>query len=365
MKILYGIQGTGNGHITRARHLAKIFNERDDIQVDYLFSGREKTKYYDMQEFGDMRAEKGLTFVSSHGSVNHIKTLMHNNLLQLRKDIQNLDLSQYDLVLNDFEPISAWASHFANVPSISVSHQAAFLHEKVPVQNQGLIDKKLVKHFAPTRYNLGTHWHHFGNSILPPFVSSALVDKAQESLNDKQDCILVYLPFEDVRQIQEQLQTISDWQFICFHPDITQNGQNENIQWRQLSNDDFKSELVKCAGVIANCGYELSTECISIGKPLLVKPLSKQFEQISNAYTLKTLGLCEVINALDCDLIDEWLQSKTEVQIDYPTDCRPLVDWLLKGDWQDTSIICDELWQNVAMPNAVKARLDRLMSGNI
>ncbi len=43
MKILYGIQGTGNGHITRARVMASCFKELG-IDVDYVFSGRpEKT----------------------------------------------------------------------------------------------------------------------------------------------------------------------------------------------------------------------------------------------------------------------------------------------------------------------------------
>lgn len=39
MKILYGVQGTGNGHIARARAMSKAF-ESHDVQVDFLFSGR-------------------------------------------------------------------------------------------------------------------------------------------------------------------------------------------------------------------------------------------------------------------------------------------------------------------------------------
>ncbi len=36
MKILYGVQGTGNGHIARARAMSKAF-ESHDVQVDFLF----------------------------------------------------------------------------------------------------------------------------------------------------------------------------------------------------------------------------------------------------------------------------------------------------------------------------------------
>ncbi|MBP7664242.1 MAG: glycosyltransferase, partial [Shewanella sp.] len=39
MRILYGVQGTGNGHLSRARVMAKALMKQD-IEVDFLFSGR-------------------------------------------------------------------------------------------------------------------------------------------------------------------------------------------------------------------------------------------------------------------------------------------------------------------------------------
>ncbi len=43
MKILYGAQATGNGHVTRARAMAPTFNKAG-LDVDYLFSGRDPEK---------------------------------------------------------------------------------------------------------------------------------------------------------------------------------------------------------------------------------------------------------------------------------------------------------------------------------
>src|SRR5690606_32265718 len=54
MKILYGVQGTGNGHITRTRAMARELGKRS-VAVDYLFSGRPADKFFDMEEFGDYR----------------------------------------------------------------------------------------------------------------------------------------------------------------------------------------------------------------------------------------------------------------------------------------------------------------------
>ena len=39
MRILYGVQGTGNGHITRARTMLPAL-QAAGIDVDFVFSGR-------------------------------------------------------------------------------------------------------------------------------------------------------------------------------------------------------------------------------------------------------------------------------------------------------------------------------------
>mgnify|MGYP000683759836 CR=1 FL=1 len=52
MKILYGIQATGNGHISRSRVMAKYFAQAG-IEVTYLISGREQSELFDMEIFGD------------------------------------------------------------------------------------------------------------------------------------------------------------------------------------------------------------------------------------------------------------------------------------------------------------------------
>ncbi|MFC3122457.1 MJ1255/VC2487 family glycosyltransferase [Agaribacter flavus] len=360
MRILYGVQGTGNGHITRARHLAKGLCSKQDIQVDYFFTGRDKGDYFDMEPFGNYRSARGLTFSTNNGRIQHRKTLTENNLFSFVKEVRSLVIKDYDLVINDFEPVTAWAAKLAGVPSLSVSHQAAYLYH-VPKQQQGAMDKLITKHFAPTDHSLGTHWYHFGYNIIPPFVAKDLVH--QSTVNSSKNAfILVYLPFENIHAIREQLQTLSEYSFVCFHPKATSIAKDKNIDWHPLSTPAFKHYLSNCSGVISNCGFELSTECLSIGKPLLVKPLQRQYEQLSNAYTLKSLGLCDVIHSLNAEEIDEWLQVKKGVKIDYPSDCSAFVDWIAEGNWAKAENICQRLWQHVVFPPEVKKRLTNFVN---
>lgn len=72
MKILYGVQGTGNGHIARARAMAIAFKQKN-VDVDFLFSGREPGKYFSMECFDDYQTRSGLTFVSENGKVSYPK----------------------------------------------------------------------------------------------------------------------------------------------------------------------------------------------------------------------------------------------------------------------------------------------------
>ncbi|MBO6226112.1 MAG: glycosyltransferase, partial [Shewanella sp.] len=69
MRILYGVQGTGNGHLSRARVMAKALMKQD-IEVDFLFSGHKPDQFFDMECFGDYRVQAGMTFATHSGRVN-------------------------------------------------------------------------------------------------------------------------------------------------------------------------------------------------------------------------------------------------------------------------------------------------------
>ena len=54
MRILYGVQATGQGHISRARAMAEAF-EPLGVEVCWLFSGRPRGRLFDMEPFGHYR----------------------------------------------------------------------------------------------------------------------------------------------------------------------------------------------------------------------------------------------------------------------------------------------------------------------
>lgn len=366
MKILYGVQGTGNGHIARARLMAEAFAQRTDVQVDYFFSGRNTNAYFDMDVFGHYQTKRGLSFITENGSLNRFKTIKNIRLIEFMRDVRKLDLSAYDLVLNDFEPISAWAAKSQSVPSLSISHQAAFMYA-VPTEAQSIIDKWVTRYFAPTQYALGVHWYHYNQAIIPPFVppmiSSSIPKEFPMQDNDRHrrpkdsDFTLVYLPFEDTSQIQQVLQALSENRFYCYHPDVQFPFVEKNIHWFPPSKIGFHEALSACQQVIANGGFELATECLSLGKALLMKPLTGQFEQFSNAFMLRQLGISDTLFTLNTDDIEEWLNNHHSTKIRFPDNVEGFIDWIMAGNLSDTTTICRQLWQQVEFPDEVGKKL--------
>lgn len=345
MKIFYGVQGTGNGHIARARAMCHALKSRG-IHADFLFSGRDEKKYFSMEEFGQYQTRRGLTFVSHNGQVSYLKTCLNNNVLNFWQEVSELDLSQYDLVLNDFEPVSAWAAKRQGIPSISISHQNAFRYS-VPLKGASWLDKKIIEHFAPAQHRIGLHWYHFDQPILPPIVHTP--DKHIGS----EDFVLVYLPFENLNDISELLFRFSSQRFVCYHPEIIEDDLVENVQFLPLSFEGFQYHLHRCSGVIANGGFELPSEALTLGKKLLLKPLSGQFEQLSNVATLEDLGLATCMDMLDASILRHWLDEAQAESVNYPNVAEAIVEWLLQGNWGNQTELTTRLWDRVDFPSYV------------
>lgn len=339
MKILFGVQATGNGHITRARAMNAEFKKRN-IDVDYIFSGREPEKLFDMEEFGDYRCYSGLTFVTEAGSVKPIATVKHNNLRQLYRDIKELDLSAYDLVITDFEPISAWAAKRQKKICVAMGHQNAFDYAIPKVGNNPVV-QWFMSYFAPANVRLGLHWHHFGQPILPPIADTHHSDN--DSINNK---ILVYLGFEQADAVVKWLEPYTEYEFYIYAP-YEQAEDHGHLHLRPLSRDGFQKDLADCHGVISNAGFELASEAIHLGKKMLVKPLKGQMEQLSNALALEMLGLGMQMKTLDNNILQQWLNNFDGKQVHYPNVPAAIIDWILKGDLEGQQILVDQLWSEV------------------
>lgn len=345
MRILYGVQGTGNGHIARARIMCRAL-KKQGVDVDLLFSGRPKDKYFSMDDFGQFSTCRGLTFSTEKGRIDYLRSAFSNSAINFRKEVKQIDLSRYDVVLNDFEPVTAWAAKISNTPCISICHQNAFRYP-VPARGVGWLDKQIIEYFAPSNYHIGLHWHHFEQPLLPP-----IVDTQSRAYKDE-NYVLVYLPFESLEDVMDLCHRFVTRYFVCYHPEVAEVHVVDNIELRPLNHIEFQRHLDSCLGIIANGGFELPSEALVRGKKILLKPLAGQFEQMSNSDTLEKLGLASSMECLDASVVRNWLDEGCAERISYPDVASPLVKWIVSGKWSSTDTLRKYLWGQVDFPNYV------------
>lgn len=344
MKIFYGVQGTGNGHITRARVMARELYAAG-FDVTFQFTGRRADQYFDMEVFGNYATRDGLTFDTNKGQVSYLKTALKAKPVRFCQDIAALDLKAFDLVISDFEPVTAWSAKRQKKKVLGIGHQYAFRHD-VPRRGSDPIADQVMKWFAPADVGVGLHWHHFGQPILPP-----IIETPHQPDSVQADKIVVYLPFEDSNEVMRLLCPFENFRFQVYSPQPIAS-KYPHIVFKPLSRDGFQRDLYDCAGIISNAGFELASESLQLGKKILAKPLHAQMEQISNAAALAQLGYGHTMYDLDAQVIEDWLHNSHAVRVTYPNVAEVLVNWLKEGMPEMDEAFVERVWQDVEVLKA-------------
>lgn len=339
MRIFYGIQGTGNGHITRGRIMAREL-QAANFEVTYQFTGRPPDNFFDMEVFNGYQWRHGLTFNTKNGKINHLQTVLQSKPLRFLQDIKQLDLSSYDAVICDYEPITAWAARQQNKKTIGISHQYAFQYH-IPRSGTDPISEAVMRNYAPVDINIGLHWHHFDQPILPPVIDTPIITKRTHK-----NKVIVYLPFEDQQHVVKLLSSFKEFEFFIYSSENVVSSY-AHIHCKPLSLHGFQKDLSDCTGIICNAGFELTSESLQLGKKILVKPLHAQMEQTSNAAALQLLGYGKMMHSMDTKIIEQWLYESKAIQVTYPNTARYLVQWIKNGMPPIDSSWSRQIWSDV------------------
>jgi len=300
-RILYAFQGTGNGHAARAVELIPILKKYAQLEV--LCSGN--NSQLDLPFKLDYHLE-GISFsYNKKGGLSYGQTFRKANFLRFRREVQNLDLGKYDLVLNDFEPVSAYAAKKQGTRLIAISHQAAFLSPKTPRPNRRhLIAEWIFRNYAPAQRAEAFHFEAYDDFIHFPVLRNEV--KRLETSN--QGKYLVYLPAYNEAHIKEHLLKLSNKEWIIFSKDCKEAYRELNLEFRPISGSDFLSELAQCEGLLCSAGFEAPAEALYLGKKLFVIPIKGQYEQDCNAAALERMGIPSAtdLNFRTIQLLQDW-----------------------------------------------------------
>lgn len=272
----------------------------------------------------------GLSFIfGKKGGVDLWKTFMSSTVRRLVHEVNTLPIEDYDLIINDFEPISAWACHTRDKGCIGLSHQAATMDAQAPKpKEQDMLGKFIMRNYAPASINYGFHFKPYNNRIFTPVIRQQV---RQMDIADKGH-YTVYLPAYDDARLLKELMRFPDipWQVFSKHNKTPFEMRNVSVQ--PIANAAFIQSMATSAGVLCGAGFETPAEALFMKKKLLVIPMKNQYEQHLNAAALEEMEV-PVIKSLKAKndiAIESWLNSKRTVTVDYPDCTQDIIDKLLE-----------------------------------
>ena len=326
MKVLYAIQGTGNGHLSRARSIIPILLNKG-IDLDILVSGTQADVHI---PYPVKYRLQGLSFIfGKSGGVSMWRTYLRTNSIRLQREIRELPVSHYDLVINDFEPVSAWACKLKNIPCVSFSHQVAVLSSKAPQPGKNdLLGRLILRKYAPCSNRYGLHFKNYEEDIFTPVIREEI--RALKPSDNGH--YTVYLPAYEDERIIRVLSGIPGATWDIFSKHNKRALIRDNIRIQPIDNDAFIKSMASCTGVLCGAGFETPAEALFLGKKLAVIPMKSQYEQQCNAEALKEMGV-PVIRSLKNkhrEKIQTWIQGTDRIPVDYPDITEQIIDKILK-----------------------------------
>ena len=313
MNILYAIQGTGNGHLSRA---ADIIPElRKYGSLDLFVSGAQAEVSL---PFPVKYKSRGLSFYfGKRGGIDFYKTFQRNSSRSVIKEINEFPVEQYDLIVNDFEPISAWAAKKKDIPCIGLGHQASFLSRHVP--RPKMIDpfgEWLFSHYAPVKKYVGFHFESYDKQIFTPVIRSAIRRLEPENRGH----FTVYLPAYDDKKLVALLLRLPTRTWHIFSKHVKKRYQIESISVLPVSGSAFVESMAGSEGVITGGGFETPAEVLHLNKKLLIVPMKHQYEQHCNAAALKKMGVPVVKRMKPKNLkkLQWWMEEATPMNLSFP-----------------------------------------------
>lgn len=316
--ILYGVNGEGSGHSSRAREvIAHLQSEGHRVHVASFDRGLRNLKDdFEVTEIGGLR----LTYVQNR--VRYGKTVRRNliHVPQAARSIRALERKaegwDLDLVITDFEPISCHVGHKLGLPVIAIDNQHLLTDTEITYPREYRKEAaatKLVTRLMTPHADAYLVISFFTAKIKPrkkktfvfPPILRAEILKAKPTDGD---FVLVYVT-SAAEELASVLKTVRQ-RFICYG--FSREGRDGNLEFRKPSLDGFSSDLCSCRAIVANAGFSLISEALYLGKPYLAWPVKRQFEQVFNAFYIGETGYGGYWEDLNKERVESFLFNLDE-----------------------------------------------------
>ncbi len=309
-KILFGVTGIGLGHSCRQMPLIDYFSKNSTVVIfayessfDFLALRFGKNKNIKIKKVAVpfyVGNKDGLDFKATmiHPANKNINFLDINS--RTISETVNL-IGSPDLVISDYEPISAQYAYMKNSPFVTIDQQSKYFVANFPkslnvftykdeIERLSMFFPKADLRIACSFFNIKKKKSRFDVQIVPPVMRESIINMKKIKEKDRKN-ILVYISSArdfplSTHKILTTLGAIFDINFYIFlsrsDRKIKYKSCPENISLINFGEEGFEEVLKKANGIITSAGHSLLSEAMFLGIPVYVIPVSP-YEQHMNA----------------------------------------------------------------------------------
>lgn len=294
-RIIYGVSGQGFGHAARSYETLNHLKKQGHVIL--VLSYNQGAKF--LQEYFKVINIPGLGLNYKNNKVVYWRTIYDNAKTLIKesknwpKIIKQIKRFKPDLVISDFEPLSAAFAHLERLPLISLDNQHQLTNTKISVpkkyRRDFITDTIVVKTMVwGADYYLITSFFKTKVTKAKTFLFPAIVRRPIAQLKPTvKDFIYVYQNSNFDNLISE-LQKIKTEKFIIYR-NISKNKTIGNITIKDYTHKNT-NDLKNCKAIVGTAGLSTISEALWLKKPYFAIPVAHQVEQTLNAINIKKLG---------------------------------------------------------------------------
>lgn len=364
-KILWGVCGIGHGHTFRQLPLIEHFAKTGDIVI---FGYGESYDFY-KKLFSDhphVSVERVAVpfYVGSKNGLDFEATARKPENKQDYAAVNGAAMSQAekrlgrpDLVVSDYEPVSARYAYAHNAPLVTMDQQSKYLCGDFPspLNGQTFIDEimRLRLFFPKADQRLACSFFqvakkpdvHERVEICPPVMSGKITALRRNPDNDGKS-ILVYVssqrPFgQSFEEISAVCESLPGARFHLFGKNIPPLSA-PNVQVYEHGDPRFHDILAACNGIVSTAGHTLLSEAMHLGIPVYAIPLPL-YEQEMNAHVIHENGFGVSCPRFDAGTLAAFIRTVPRYEAAIQADSEVL----LRGTGQ--KLIINHLQNKIAL----------------
>lgn len=330
-KILYGICGIGNGHTNRQLPLIEHFARKSRMMI---FGYGESYAHFStkFQSSDSIHVEEVAVpfYVGNHEGIDFEATANHP--LNRSRDFHRVNthalakaqnfLGKPDLVITDYEPVSAQYAYTHNAPLVTIDQQSKYLCGDFPeLKGHSCRDEiaRLLMFFPQADARIACSFFQVPPKenpdadvlLYPPILKESIAELRGDTVR-KMNSVLVYISSQqEFIQPQEEIVRICaaqrDATFHIFARGITQKtGEGENVQTYEHGDPHFERVFSECGGIVSTAGHTLLSEAMHAGIPVYTVPLPL-YEQQMNAEVIDKHGFGVSHPRIDEDRLEDFV----------------------------------------------------------